>query len=298
MPGIYSVVAGEQQTSFAVNMLDENETNLATTIEAPAASSAADSSYTYKFQIWPILAILVIVLIAAELFYFLSAEGRPLPILSSIFAVLTLGSLAASLIKPTIHVLKAAGSITFLVDVSDSISTEKRKQSNVAATAAQNAKGADDNVEVVTFAGRAGPSTDEPASEFHARTPEQTDIANAIRVAIGKMPSSDARKLVLISDGNETMGDASQAAQRANLHGVEIYPLIISDTNDGEVILESVLVPDTVRRGEPFNVQITVWAGKPQAATLSLARDAEPLHSQQVNLLAGKNIFRIEESST
>ena len=58
---------------------------------------------------------------------------------------------------------------------------------------------------------------------FHA-APDRTatDIASALRLAMGLFPDGFARRIVLLSDGNETDGDSLAVAQVAKSEGIPI----------------------------------------------------------------------------
>lgn len=57
---------------------------------------------------------------------------------------------------------------------------------------------------------------------------QQTDIAAAIRLAQGLFPAGAARRMVLISDGQQTQGDAATAAREAAVSGVVIDALPVA----------------------------------------------------------------------
>src|SRR5207302_9947690 len=78
-----------------------------------------------------------------------------------------------------------------------------------------------------------------PIAETH------TDIASAIKLALASFPDRTSKRIVLISDGNENIGQAEEQARIARQNGVQIDVVTVAsgprDLN--EVLIERVEVP-------------------------------------------------------
>ena len=85
-----------------------------------------------------------------------------------------------------------------------------------------------------------------------------TDIEAALHTAIFNFSPHHAKRLVLITDGNATRGDAWRALPRLQKEGVRVFamPAQVSASNDAWV--ESIVFPSGVRRQEPVSVRILV----------------------------------------
>src|SRR5262249_29514544 len=72
-----------------------------------------------------------------------------------------------------------------------------------------------------------------------------TDIAAAIKLALASFPEGTGKRIVLISDGNENLGNAEEQARIAERNGVQIdvVPLAAGYRNEDEVLVESVDAP-------------------------------------------------------
>jgi Ca-activated chloride channel family protein len=112
--------------------------------------------------------------------------------------------------------------IAVLLDRSDSISPAQRAQEEAWLAAMLAHKSARDQVAVVGFAGDATlerPLSADPSppvlSEDSTLQGSRTDIAAAIRLGLGVLPPDAARRLVLVSDGNENAEESQQAAALA-----------------------------------------------------------------------------------
>src|SRR5205807_5646723 len=82
-----------------------------------------------------------------------------------------------------------------------------------------------------------------------------TNLAAAIEVASAAIPPSYVPHIVLLSDGNQTTGDALKAALRG---GVPISAVPLATRTEPEVAVAAVGVPAQVREGEPFFVEVTI----------------------------------------
>jgi len=87
--------------------------------------------------------------------------------------------------------------------------------------------------------------------------PQGTDIAAALEVAAAAIPPFYVPKIVLISDGNATAGDASRVA--AGMQGkVEVSTVPLQVRNDPEVQISAVSVPAQVQQGEAFRAELSI----------------------------------------
>jgi uncharacterized membrane protein len=120
---------------------------------------------------------------------------------------------------------------------------------------------------------------------------ERTDLAGAIRLATAAFPEAGQKRLVLLTDGNENVGDAMSAVLVAQRLGVtvDVRPMGITRPND--VSVQKVQVPSKLKKGQTFDVKIFVQAEQAQSATVRLYRNDQFLGEQKVELAAGKNLF-------
>src|SRR5204862_870359 len=63
-----------------------------------------------------------------------------------------------------------------------------------------------------------------------------------------------------------------------------------------EVVAESMVLPQEVKYGEPFQAKLVAWSLKETQGRISLFRNGEFLGSQIVRLTAGKNVFAYRQS--
>ena len=137
-----------------------------------------------------------------------------------------------------------------------------------------------------------------------------TDIAAAIKLALASFPEGTGKRIVLISDGNQNLGDAEEQARIAKQNGVQIdvVPIAAGRRNLNEILVERVEAPPLTEKGSRLPIRIVLRSysphvvvgtlrliktsvetknvdGKPQAAF-----DDEPLVATEEKLRPGLNV--------
>jgi Mg-chelatase subunit ChlD len=203
--------------------------------------------------------------------------------------------------------------VIFLVDLSESISEEALKKTEEFIKDALKFRGKDQRVSLLGFAddtwvispfGESPSEIDLSGARKERANPDSsgkvssTDIAKALNTAWGIFPSGYAKRVVLISDGNETIGDALQAAREMNLppFGVQIYAYPLYPSEKPEVLVERIDSPTQVKRGEPFNLEVVVHSNHDDQAEIRLFRNKFEVAKREVQLKKGRN--RITFSQT
>ncbi len=119
---------------------------------------------------------------------------------------------------------------------------------------------------------------------------DRTNISSALQLALAAMPPSSRKRIVMISDGNQNLGSAMAEAEVARRNGVRIDVLPVQYEYEQEVMVEKVVAPAQVEKGESFDVRVVVTAEAPHTAILRLEQNRRLLVSQPVELKAGRNV--------
>ena len=107
---------------------------------------------------------------------------------------------------------------------------------------------------------------------------EGTDTAKAIESAMAsKSDAQNALRLVLVSDGNDTTGDALAAARAAAAAGVVIDVLPVDYRVGNEVMVEGVYTPVEAREGQTVAVRVVLRATSRAAGELLVKHDGKVL---------------------
>lgn len=186
--------------------------------------------------------------------------------------------------------------VVFLVDASDSIDAAARAQAEAYIREAMARMSPDDRVGIVVFGRNA--LVERPVSaakEFSgiASTPVRldTNIAEAIRLGLAMFPADAARRLVILSDGVETLGNAVEAARLAAALGVQIDVVPLRRTPSPEVMITDLRLPARVNQGEAFDLGITVESAVATPANITVLSRGTLIRTVTVNLQAGVNNF-------
>ncbi len=123
-----------------------------------------------------------------------------------------------------------------------------------------------------------------------------TDIAAAVRLGSAVLPADAKRRLVLVSDGRATRGNALTEAAQAAAGGVPIdtHPVITGQGTDAAVA--AVVVPRLARVGDRVTITATVVSGSATTATVVLRRDGADVERREVALQAGENLVTFTDA--
>lgn len=195
--------------------------------------------------------------------------------------------------------------VVFAVDQSQSLGDEARKAADEYVAKAIARAGAD-RYAVLPFAatpGRlrtgaaatlpvssAGPDADGPLDR------QGTDLAAAIEVASAAIPPFYVPKIVVLSDGNATAGDAVHAA--TGLRGrVEVSTVTLPVREDPEVQVSAVNVPAQVQQNEGFRVELVIDSNHDDdAGKVEVYRGDVKAAEQSVKLKKGENRLTLPQS--
>lgn len=122
-----------------------------------------------------------------------------------------------------------------------------------------------------------------------------TDIAGALRLAAASFPEDCRKKIVLVSDGNETREKALEVLPFLRSNDIRLDVREVSPDPRQEVVLEKLVVPAQATRGESIPVQVTVRANFAGEGRLGLRRGDQDRGVSPVKFVPGKNTFVFED---
>jgi uncharacterized membrane protein len=157
------------------------------------------------------------------------------------------------------------------------------------------------------------PPSDAPAFNFTEISGDidgnYTNIAAAIRQARASFPENTGQRIVLISDGNENLGDAEAEAIAARDKGVQIdvVPLAAGQKHENEILVQSVEAPPLVEQGSQLPLRVLIRSMNPHIVVGKLtvkqiargqAVDVPGSPREHVALQPGLNAFLFKQGVT
>jgi uncharacterized membrane protein len=99
-----------------------------------------------------------------------------------------------------------------------------------------------------------------------------TDIAAAMKLALASFPEGTAKRIVLISDGNENLGNAEAQARMAKKNDaqIDVVPLAAGYRNQNEVLVQSVEAPPLIEQSSQLPIRVLLRSYNPQTVVGTL----------------------------
>lgn len=299
--GVYRLSGRDFSRQIAINLLDDEESDLRPRLVLPPAPSGPPAgSYRDRQELWYALLFLalVVLIIEAILVWRRRAIGWfPLAIRGGAALLLIVALTAPKVERPTERL-----NVLFLLDTSDSLPFEEKLRAREFVRTALTFRDREDWAGLVTFAARPE-VVSLPGTEFDTTTapargpaPRATDIGAALRMGLALLPEGGRSRMILLSDGNDSAGQLADEVLAVAQRGVEIYSVPVGSWRGGEVLVERVALPQEVKEGEPFVLRLTLWSAEETEARFTIHRNGEFLGAQKVHLSPGKNVFAYRQT--
>ena len=197
--------------------------------------------------------------------------------------------------------------VMFLADISDSISDDGLTKATDYVNEALKSQDGNQQSGLIAFTDKAEivrallKNGDEPDAELELTEVKQawletdenagdtTNIAQAIETAWGTFPANANKRIVLITDGVETQGDAVHTALRGKDFGIQIDTVPIYPSDEPEVMVQRLDMPAQVKQGAPFNVEVLIHSNHEDVAEIRLFKNKFEVAKQEARLEEGEN---------
>ncbi|MCD8035891.1 MAG: VWA domain-containing protein [Clostridiales bacterium] len=216
--------------------------------------------------------------------------------ISTVLRTLTVILLILSLSGMSI-VDKARNETTvYLADVSDSASNSTERIAQFIESA-QSYKGTGDQTAAAVFAGRAVTTiqtTDEYVTvnlDTGLADKDNTNIETAIKHALSIYDDDTKKRLVLITDGSETKGDAVSVRNLLKTENVQTLIYDISGDVEIEAGIREISMPQYVNINMSYDVNVIIDSIGSQRANLRLYRGSALVVNEEIKLKDGENRY-------
>lgn len=114
-----------------------------------------------------------------------------------------------------------------------------------------------------------------------------TDVAAAVRLAAAIFPAGSQQRIVLLSDGNDTSGEADEAIAAAAARGIRLDVVTPPEESAAEALVDVVDAPSGARVGETIDLSVQLRSTVSTPATVRLLADGETVATQALELEPG-----------
>jgi Mg-chelatase subunit ChlD len=302
--GIHTYKSASREGRFAVNLFDEEESDIAARLGAPTEATPAVSqdgtSVPTGFSLWPVLLGLVLLLLVVEL---MLAWRMKLPLAPLLLRTGALAALVLACVNPKIFQGVRALDIIVSVDASRSAGQEGHEKARALLEAAARLTDGDTRTGLLLFA--RSPEWEslprrEPPGDFSARLDrEATDIETALQAALAQIGEGRQGRLLLVSDGNENRGRSARLIPLLRAQRTQVWTLPVSLARArNEVFVSELLVPRQVDSAEAFSVSARIESLAAAPARVKLLRDGVLTAERELELDSGVNEIGFRESLT
>ena len=188
--------------------------------------------------------------------------------------------------------------VVYALDVSDSIGEGVLTRALGFMTRTVQEKPENDKAGLVVFGRGAGvelpPRESFPFETINVRVlRDGTGVERALALSSAMLPDTSAGRIVLLSDGAQTEGDAAGILPELTSRGIRVDVLPIAYEYDREVWLERLDLPRVVKPGETYEASVVLSSLAAGTGTLKLSENGRVVAEQPVSFSEGKNRFSL-----
>lgn len=158
-----------------------------------------------------------------------------------------------------------------------------------------------DRLAVVAFGASA--ATEQPPREKEEPAAPQravvlrdaTDIEAAIRRALAEVPPDSAARIVLLSDGVATRGDALAGAHAALAAQIPVDAVVLEQEPGLDVRVASVRGPARGNAGETVELRVVTQSPREAEVEVRVLLDGKPIRAGKTTIAKGEDVMRLRE---
>ncbi|MFC4319855.1 VWA domain-containing protein [Litchfieldia salsa] len=205
--------------------------------------------------------------------------------------------LISALTVPQILLPLKGEHVVFLVDRSDSVQNGDALALEWIEKSVES-KGNDDSFSIVTMGNHAlleqsMGKQKQTISEFNTKVDGgETNIEAGIQFASSLLPKDSAGRIILLSDGNETIGKSKEAAMLLKNRKIELDTVLIEQPIQEDMSITKLDVPPSMYKDEEAQIALTIDSNTNKSATIRLSVNQEDVLTEKVEVKEGKNVYQ------
>ncbi len=209
--------------------------------------------------------------------------------------------IALALAGPNLYTSIGREAVVFIADLSASVSSQEAEQA-AWIQRALNARHPGDLAGIVV-AGRDPLAelavTADPRFTSFQSIPDRnwTNLAQSLSLAAAMLPSDARRRVVLLTDGWQNVGDVLQQARLLRAEGIVVDVVPVAPPSGPEVRVDAVSAPPTIGEGERFSLAVRIASTMGETSTLRVFVDGSPAGTQQVSIQPGEQVFNLSQTA-
>ena len=219
---------------------------------------------------------------------------------ATVLRSLALAAIASALAKPVLHRISEDISVVYVVDVSSSVSRQflneamdwiaqidarHRPAQSRAVFFAGNAELVEsiDAVRSVALTAGDGARVDGTIAQ------DVTNLEEGLLAALPGFAPGLVKRIVLLSDGNQTQGDVWRAMLRLQGEAVRVFAVGAAVAADNDAWVEGISVPPGTRARAEADIQARVFSRRTVPARVALSIGDQSAAEREVTLVPGEN---------
>lgn len=125
-----------------------------------------------------------------------------------------------------------------------------------------------------------------------------TDIEKALKTSVLLTKENSEKRIVIISDGNETISSAMKAASELSLAGIRVDGVYVENVLEKEVQITDIKTPDVMDKNTQFDVEVVVHSILNTIANIKIFKGSDIIVNTDANLSKGENRFLFSDISS
>jgi len=226
-----------------------------------------------------------------------SKKDRYILMLRCVIVLLIILSLAGTSIRKYTH----AATVFFVADLSNSAAGAKAQMESFISSALEQ-KPHHWQAGIITFGKDA--LVEHPAGQttyfdgFETLpNPHFTDIEGALQMAAALLPADTRKRMVLLTDAAENVGDALKSSRALALQDIVIDGVYFDTTPSAEVQVTSLDVPGRLYKGETYDIRVQIHSTANTSGVLRLYANRQLISQERVEIQKGENTFVFKDTA-